>query len=274
MKITFTGTGGGGGYQHDRGGASVMIEGEGGTILFDCGNGVIRRIFRAGVDVGDIKAVFISHLHYDHTVALPEFFNMLGRRLGDPPKVFGPDGIAEFVENSKKLIIVNGLDGLPESLQKLHGEQIEIGETYEVAGFKADAIEVPHDPLVQALSWRFRSDGRTVVISGDLATDEEFMAPFASDADLLVHEAHTPEALDLFLSGLPDNGFRERATKGIQRAHSEVSAAAKVAEKARVKRLALTVLLGTEDEVALVESAQEHYSGDVFTAQVGESLEI
>ena len=109
MKITFTGTGGGGAYHHDRGGASVMIEGDGGIILFDCGNGVMRQVFRSGVDVGDIKAVFISHLHYDHTVALPEFFNMLGRRKGDPPKVFGPAGIAEYVENSKKLIIINEL---------------------------------------------------------------------------------------------------------------------------------------------------------------------
>ena len=50
--------------------------------------------------------------------------------------------------------------------------------------------------------------------------------------------------------------------------------AANVAEKARVKRLVLTVLLPHEDEIALVESAKEHYSGDVFAAQTGESLEI
>jgi ribonuclease BN (tRNA processing enzyme) len=274
MKITFTGTGAGAGYDHDRGGASVMIEGEGGIILFDCGPGVMRQIHHAGLKVGDIKAIFISHLHFDHTVALPEFFNMLGRRSDDPPRIFGPVGIAEFVENAKKLIIISGIDGLPERLQELRGEQIEIGETYEIAGFKADAIEVPHDPLVQALSWRFRSDDRTVVVSGDLATNEAFMAPFAADADLLVHEAHTPEALDSMLSSLPDNGFRERAANGFHRVHSEVSAAAIVAEKARVKRLALTVILPTEDEGALVNSAKEHYTGDVFAAQTGESLEI
>lgn len=274
MKITFTGTGAGAGYQDGRGGASVMIEGAGGIILFDCGPGVMMQIHHAGVNVGDIKAIFISHLHFDHTVALPEFFNMLGRRAEQPPRIFGPAGIAEFVENAKKLIVINGIDGLPEKLQKLHGEQIVVGETYEVAGFKADAIEVPHDPLVQALSWRFRSDDRTVVVSGDLATDEAFMAPFASDADLLVHEAHTPEALDSMLSSFPAGERRERAANGFLRTHSKVSAAAKVAEKARAKRLALTVILPTEDEVALVESAQEHYPGDVFAAQTGESIEI
>ena len=121
MKITFTGTGAGAGYQHDRGGASVMIEGDDGIILFDCGPGVMRRIFRAGVNVGDIKAIFISHLHFDHTVALPEFFNLLGRRSDDPPRIFGPVGIADFVENAKKLIIISGIDGLPGRLQELHG---------------------------------------------------------------------------------------------------------------------------------------------------------
>jgi ribonuclease BN (tRNA processing enzyme) len=274
MKITFTGTGGGGGYQLDRGGASVMIEGDGGTILLDCGNGVMRRIHRSGVGAENIKAIFISHLHYDHTIALPEFFNILGRRMAEAPRIFGPAGITEFVENAKKLIIVNGFDGVPESLQKIHGEEIEIGETYEVAGFKADAIEVPHAPFIQALSWRFRSDDRTVVVSGDLASDETFMAPFASDADLLVHEAYTNEALDRMLASLVRTEQRERMKSAFTPAHSELSVVAKVAEKARSKRLALTALLPTEDEVAMVESAQEHYAGDVFAAQAGESLEI
>ena len=98
-----------------------MIEGDGGIILFDCGPGVMTQIHRAGVKVGDIKAIFISHLHFDHTVALPEFFNMLGRRSDEPPRIFGPVGITDFVENAKKLIIISGIDGVPAGLNKLHG---------------------------------------------------------------------------------------------------------------------------------------------------------
>jgi ribonuclease BN (tRNA processing enzyme) len=101
MKVTFTGAGAGAGYDHDRGGASVMLENDGGVILLDCGPGVMRRVYQSGVNIGDINAVFITHLHFDHAVGLPELFNMFGRRLADPPRVFGPRGIAEYVENSK-----------------------------------------------------------------------------------------------------------------------------------------------------------------------------
>ena len=274
MKVTFTGTGGGGSYAHDRGGASVMLENDGGVILLDCGPGVMRRVFRAGIDIGDINAVFITHLHYDHAIGLAELFNMFGRRRGDPPRIFGPKGIAEYVETCKKLIITNGMKELPEGLQQLHGEEITPGETYEIVGFAADAIEVPHDPLIQALAWRFRSDDTIVVVSGDQATDDKLMVPFATNADLLVHEAHTELGVEAQAAGIPKAERRALFMSVFPHAHSEVSAAAKVAEQAGAKLLALTALLPTEDEALLVSSAREHYSGDVFVAQPGESLEI
>ena len=274
MKVTFTGTGGGGSYAHDRGGASVLLENDGGVILIDCGPGVMRRVFRSGVDIGEINAVFITHLHYGHAIGLAELFNMFGRRRGDPPRIFGPRDITEYVENCKKLIITNGMKELPEGLQQLQGQEITPGEIYEVGGFTADAIEVPHDPLIQALAWRFRSEGVNVVVSGDQATDDKLMVPFASNADLLVHEAHTKQGIETQAATLQKAERRALFMSAFPNAHSDVSAAAKVAEQAGAKRLALTALLPTEDEALLVNSAREHYSGEVFVAQPGESLEI
>jgi ribonuclease Z len=172
------------------------------------------------------------------------------------------------------LIVVNGLKELTESLQQLRGEEIAPGETYEVAGFTTDAIEVPHEPLVQALAWRFRSDGVNVAVSGDQATDDKLMVPFSSDADLLVHEAHTKEVVEAQAAKMPEAEPRAIFINSFSHSHSEVSAAAKVAERSDVKRLALTGLLPLEDETVLVNLAKEHYKGKVFVAQIGESLEI
>jgi ribonuclease BN (tRNA processing enzyme) len=274
MKVTFTGTGAGTGYDHDRGGASVMLENDGGVILLDCGPGVMRPVYQSGVSIGDINAVFITHLYFDHAVDLPELFNMFGRSLADPPRIFGPRGIVEYVENSKKLIVVNGLKELTEGLQQLRGEEIAPSEAYEVTGFTADAIEVPHDPLVQALAWRFRSDGMNVVVSGDQATDDTLMVPFSSDADLLVHEAHTKEVIEKQAAKMPKAEVRAKFINSFSYSHSEVSSAAKVAERTGVKRLALTALLPLEDETVLVNLAKDHYNGEVFVANTGESLEI
>jgi ribonuclease BN (tRNA processing enzyme) len=113
-----------------------------------------------------------------------------------------------------------------------------------------------------------------VVVSGDQATDDKLMVPFSSDADLLVHEAHTKQGIEEQAAKLPNADRRAIFIRTFPVSHSEVSAAAKVAEQAGVKRLALTALLPFEDETELVNSAREHYNGDVFVAQAGESLEI
>ncbi|MDA1257556.1 MAG: MBL fold metallo-hydrolase [Chloroflexi bacterium] len=274
MKITFCGTGAGASYVADRGGSSVMIEVNGDAMLVDCGPGAVRRIYKAGVEFGAIKVILITHLHYDHAVGLPELFNRFGRMGNDPPRILGPAGIADYIESCKRLITVSTSQGLPPQLQALHGEQIVPGQVYEVGDFTADAIEVPHGPDIQALSWRVRAEGSTVVVSGDLKTDEEFMVPFASDADLLIHEAYSHEGLEALFATLPTDYARESARQYFEPTHSEVSVVAEIAETADVKRLALTHLVPGEQEDVLVRTAQDHFSGEAFIAEPGHSLEI
>ena len=188
------------------------------------------------------------------------------------------DFLVERIENTgiKHIFGVPGDYVLDLYSKFCNSESIEvIGSTDENhAGFAADAIAVPNDPLIQALAWRFRSDETTVVVSGDQATDDKLMVPFASNADLLVHEAHTKNGIEEQASTMAQAKRRALFMNTFPKAHSEVSTAAKVAEQAGAKRLALTALLPTEDEVLLVSSAREHYSGELFVAQPGESLEI
>ncbi|MFC8600437.1 MBL fold metallo-hydrolase [Isoptericola sp. NPDC057191] len=62
--------------------------------LVDCGHGVGRRIAEAGLHLRDLRGVFLTHLHSDHTVDLGSLlvFGLyeLGGRLGDPVPVVGP----------------------------------------------------------------------------------------------------------------------------------------------------------------------------------------
>src|SRR5699024_10492615 len=62
--------------------------------LVDCGHGTGRRINEAGLDMKDLRAVFLTHLHSDHTVdlgglALFGLYEML-ERSGSPVKILGP----------------------------------------------------------------------------------------------------------------------------------------------------------------------------------------
>ncbi|WP_240930518.1 MBL fold metallo-hydrolase [Isoptericola sp. BMS4] len=62
--------------------------------LVDCGHGVGRRIAEAGLHLRDLRGVFVTHLHSDHTVDLASLavFGLyeLGHRRGDPVPVVGP----------------------------------------------------------------------------------------------------------------------------------------------------------------------------------------
>ncbi|GAB2475627.1 MBL fold metallo-hydrolase [Promicromonospora xylanilytica] len=62
--------------------------------LVDCGHGVGRRIAEAGLHLRDLRGIFLTHLHSDHTVDLASLavFGLyeLGGRLEHPVPIIGP----------------------------------------------------------------------------------------------------------------------------------------------------------------------------------------
>ncbi|MCY1157051.1 MAG: fold metallo-hydrolase [Citricoccus sp.] len=62
--------------------------------LVDCGHGVGRRVNEAGLSLRNLRGIFLTHLHSDHTVdlgslALFGLYELLGR-TGDPVRIIGP----------------------------------------------------------------------------------------------------------------------------------------------------------------------------------------
>lgn len=65
----------------DRGHSGVLIVREDAhrsILLLDCGEGAQRQVMRAGVNLLDIDAVFITHLHGDHCLGLPGMVDTMG----------------------------------------------------------------------------------------------------------------------------------------------------------------------------------------------------
>jgi ribonuclease Z len=271
LKITFLGTGAGGSFVADRGGAAVMIEHSDTVILVDCGPGADRRISLAGVQYLDIDAIFITHLHYDHVIGIPELLGRFGRRGGTPPSVFGPSGIDDFIDLCKPLVTSTTPAGVP---PEYAGEVVESGKIIDIAGIRAESIEVQHDPSLQAFSWRFDVDGFRVVVSGDLNVDSAVMQSFAQGADLLVHEVYSETAIEKQMRALPTEYSRKRAKESFRPTHSEVNVVAQLAKDSRVKMLAMTHLLPTENESELEEAAGAIFTGDSFVAQPGQTITL
>src|SRR5882762_415047 len=64
------------------------------VFLFDAGAGVMRRMNAAGLPISGPEAVFITHLHSDHTLGYPDLIltSWIMRRASPLP-VYGPHGL-------------------------------------------------------------------------------------------------------------------------------------------------------------------------------------
>lgn len=82
------------GHESARCGIATAVVVDDGFYLVDCGHGAGRRIHEAGLDFKDLRGIFITHLHSDHTIDLASvaLFGLyeLGSRLGDPVPIIGP----------------------------------------------------------------------------------------------------------------------------------------------------------------------------------------
>ncbi len=76
----------------------------GGLWLFDCGEGTQHQLLSTAYHPGKLDKIFITHLHGDHLFGLPGLLcsrSMAGN--ANPLTIYGPAGIAEFVETTLRL---------------------------------------------------------------------------------------------------------------------------------------------------------------------------
>jgi glyoxylase-like metal-dependent hydrolase (beta-lactamase superfamily II) len=71
MRVTLLGTGTPF-PSAERFGSAILVEVAGKRLLFDCGRGALIRLTQAGVSPKDIDDAFLTHLHSDHVVGIPD----------------------------------------------------------------------------------------------------------------------------------------------------------------------------------------------------------
>src|SRR5690606_1584488 len=72
-------------------GPSTLIEAGGHKFLFDAGRGVIQRLHSLDIPFNEVDKLFLTHLHSDHTIGIPDLYLtgwLRGRK--HPLHVWGP----------------------------------------------------------------------------------------------------------------------------------------------------------------------------------------
>jgi len=205
IKVTLLGTGTPE-PRPDRFGPSTLVEAGGERLVFDCGRGCTTRLWQLRLPLGSVK-LFLTHLHSDHTVGIPDLWltGWLTQPYGTRKEkfhVWGPLGTAEMMAKMEAAY-AEDVRIRREFNPSLTAEQVgvdahDIGEgiVYENAGVRVTAFKVRHANVKEAFGYRVDHQGHSVIISGDMAPNDNFRK-HAANADVIIHEvgAANPDLL-------------------------------------------------------------------------------
>jgi ribonuclease BN (tRNA processing enzyme) len=213
-----------------------------------------------------LKRVFITHLHSDHTVGLPDLMLspwVLERK--DPLAVMGPPGIAKMVSHLSEAyaedieIRLHGLEPSNKTGYRAAAEDVTPGVVYRGDGMTVTAFAVPHGNWTHAYGYTFETDERRVVVSGDAMASDETVSQ-CNGCDVLVHEVYSAEA---FKTRPPEwQNYHSHF-------HTSTRELAELATRARPKLLLLYHQLywGKNDVDLVREVKRAGYKGRVLSAK-------
>jgi ribonuclease Z len=279
LKVTLLGTGSPPPGM-DRFGPSILVEAGKEKLLFDCGRGAAQRVQQLKVPFTDVDALFLTHLHSDHVVGIPDLWLtgwVQGRSV--PFRVWGPAGTKQMMAHLEEAFqfdihIRRDVD------EKLPGQGVTVlandiaeGVAYESNGIKVTTFFVDHGPVKPALGYRIDFAGHSVVLSGDTRFSENLIR-FAQGADVVIHEVMDTESF-----ALKNPLFTPERVQRVAGHHTMPEQAGTIF--ARVKpKLAVYSHIVPPDTTDLIPRTRKTYSGplevgeDLMTIEIGEKVTV
>lgn len=229
-----------------RASSCYLIEHRSTRVLLDLGDGAFPETWRY-TSIGDVAAVFISHMHADHNVdliPLRHWVKYANRGYG--PALYSPADLrARFGE----------FQADPDFLSDLAGEPLA-PQTFAVGDLRITAARVTHIPD----SFAFRvaaatGGGPGVVYSGDCGAADD-LVPLIGDGDTLLSEA----AWGAGTAEVP--------------IHLTAAQAATAAARGGASKLVLTHILDDRRDSAARAAAEKLFEGEVGIAHPGLEVDI
>jgi ribonuclease BN (tRNA processing enzyme) len=207
-------------------------------LLVDIGSGSMLHLEKASVNINDLEAVLLTHLHVDHSSDLPalikaSFFSQRTKDL----LIYGPSGNALMPSTSSFIQLLFGPNGAYRYLSSyLDGSESYTIKPYDITfenrqaqtiientKYQLTAAPTHHGPI-PAIAWKIMIGGKTIVFSGDMNNDNHTLYKLANNADLLIAHHAVPEVV----TGVARN------------LHMPPSVIGQIAVEANVKQLVLS----------------------------------
>lgn len=256
----------------DRSGPAVAIVVGNEVYLVDAGPGIVRRAALAkhrdslpALAAENLRRVFITHLHSDHTVGLPDLIFspwVLGRTT--PLEIYGPRGtrrMSELLESAYSediAIRLNGGEPSNKTGYAVAAHDVAPGIVYRDSNVTVTAFAVPHGKWEQAFGYRFETRDRSIVISGDTGPSDAVVRA-CNGCDVLVHEVYSASRLKT----------RKLEWQRYHHAyHTSGEELGSIAARARPKLLVLYHQLYWGDtDAGIVREVQARFTGRVVSGQ-------
>ena len=242
---------------------AVLLNWEGENILFDCGENTQRQLRIAGVAPTAITKICITHWHGDHILGLPGLIqSMIGSNYGKVLEIYGPKFTKKNVEHMLGSFTLQG-DKI-----KILVKDVGDGVFFHNNSFRLEAVSVKHS--VPCVSYAFQElpkrkmnlsllkklgvprgplfgklqRGQDVVVHGKkvVANKVTYLVPgkrvvYLTDTSLVDNCYKIAKDADLLVAESTYSKYDE--DKAAEKFHLTSEQAARIAKKAKVKKLAL-----------------------------------
>lgn len=278
LKVVLLGTGVGPRANLQQFGASTLVEAGGVRLLFDCGRGTTLRLTQIGVPLGSITRLFLTHLHSDHVIQIPDLIltGWVGGGRSSPLEVWGPEGTRDMMDHLLQAFAFDihmrrDVDEkAPGNGIKVTSHEIKQGIVFDQQGVKVTAFLVDHSPITPAFGYRVDYRGHSLVLSGDTRVSEN-LVQFARGVDVLVHEVLDADTVRAWFPTNP------QAAEAILAKHTTPEQAGEVF--ARVKPR-LAVYSHAPNTESVITQTRKTYAGplegaeDMLTVEIGDKIEV
>ena len=242
--------------------------------LIDFGPGVIRRAASLSppwggkieaMTVKNFEHAFLTHIHSDHSAGLADLL-LTPWIMGRDKKLnlYGPKGLEQMASSTLEAFEddinyrIYGTQPSNKMGYKFNFYLLNEGLIYEDENVSVEAFTVPHGSFDDAYGFRFTTEDKVIVFSGDTGPSKT-LEKFAAGADILVHEVYSNAG---FLKKTKDWQIYHQGH------HTSTFEVGEIASRAKPKLLLLSHILfwgSTTDEI--LKETQSTYKGEIKIAE-------